>query len=441
MLVPNTILQNRYRVLRLLGQGGMGAVYLAYDLRFINRQIVVKENIGGDPRQFQTEANLLVTLNHPNLARVSDNFIEPNGAQYLVMDYIEGQNLVDRVQQRGPLDESLALVFMRQILDAVRCLHVNRVVHRDIKPENIIITPDDKAVLVDFGIAKVIANGLATLTGARAVTPGYAPPEQYAGGTTERSDVYALGATFYYLLTGSIPLESPNRSAGVVLTAPRQINKRITAPTEAVILKAMDMNPTYRYASAGEMGQALHPVVAPTVAALPSVKSLLIIESIASLLLAFLIGLVFGLIVLGWAVFPVQWSDASASDLEPGTKATYIVLVADSYGQNEDLAAAKQRLAGIPNEDVAQALSAEIQKRNSIPGQANNAAALAQFANAYGVKLSNPAAVPVATPGLASPSNLATVFLMGSCLVFSIPFIGVIVLGVIIRRRMRARTF
>jgi serine/threonine-protein kinase len=211
MLNPGVILQNRYQILRRIGGGGMGDVYLATDLRLGN-PVVVKENRGGDPHLFYAEARILSALRHPNLPRVSDHFIEAAsayaqpGAQYLVMDYVAGQNLEQIVQARGPLREQDALAWLNQILDAVKYLHANRVIHRDIKPQNIILTPQGNAVLVDFGIAKVIQPGRATASGARGVgSPGYAPLEQYTGGTDERSDIYALGATFYFALTGAEP--------------------------------------------------------------------------------------------------------------------------------------------------------------------------------------------------------------------------------------------
>jgi serine/threonine-protein kinase len=265
MLTQGTILQNRYQIVRLLGAGGMGAVYLAYDLRLGNRLVVVKENIGGDAQQFQIEANILAVLSHPNLPRVGDHFTESSGAQYLVMDYVEGQNLEEIVQQCGALAEKDALAWMAQIFDAVKYLHANRIIHRDIKPQNIIITPQGKAVLVDFGIAKIHVTGSPTMSGARSLgSPGFAPPEQYSGGTDERSDVYALGATLYFLLTACVPQDAPSRAAGTLLTPPRTINSAILPNTDAVITAAMHLNASQRYASVSEMGQMLY-AVPPTI--------------------------------------------------------------------------------------------------------------------------------------------------------------------------------
>lgn len=167
MLTPGAIVQNRYQVIRLLGQGGFGAVYQARDMR-LGQIVALKENIGGDPRQFQQEALILANLRHPNLPRVSDHFIEPNGARYLVMDFVEGEDLESVLQRQGALPESQVLAWFDQILDAVAYLHIHNIIPRDIKPANIKITPVGQAVLVDFGIAKVFQPGQGTMSGARA---------------------------------------------------------------------------------------------------------------------------------------------------------------------------------------------------------------------------------------------------------------------------------
>ena len=139
----------------------------------------------------------------------------------------------------------------------VKYLHFNRIIHRDIKPHNIIITPQGRATLVDFGISKVMSSGQPTLTGAKAGSPGYAPPEQYVGGTTESSDIYSLGATMYYVLTGHVPPESPMRAVGNVLVPPRSINSAVSANTETVILTAMNLQVSQRYPSVSAMEHAL----------------------------------------------------------------------------------------------------------------------------------------------------------------------------------------
>jgi formylglycine-generating enzyme required for sulfatase activity len=259
MLNPGTILQNRYQIIQRIGGGGMGDVYLAADSRLGNNRVVVKENRGGDPQLFQVEATILAVLQHPNLPRVIDHFVEvATGAQYLVMDYIAGQNLEQIVQVRGLLPEGEVLAWFRQILDAVKYLHANRIIHRDIKPQNIIVMPSGRAVLVDFGIAKVMQPGQGTAAGARGLgSPGYAPPEQYSGGTDERSDVYALGATMYFALTGMEPPSAPERAYGNPLISICQRNASVTPHTEQVIFRAMTLAGAQRYPSIAAMEQAL----------------------------------------------------------------------------------------------------------------------------------------------------------------------------------------
>jgi serine/threonine protein kinase len=196
----------------VLGCGGMGAVYLAYDQRIQGRQVAVKENLDTTPlarNQFDAEVKVMAALRHPNLPGISDHFTGPNGRQYLVMDYIAGETLEDMVTQRGPLPEAEVVALTRQLLDALDYLHSNRVVHRDIKPSNIKRAPDGRLYLVDFGISKRQATGVVTQSWARGVgSPGFAPLEQYHGGTDGRSDIYSLGAVIYFLLP---PRSRPTR--------------------------------------------------------------------------------------------------------------------------------------------------------------------------------------------------------------------------------------
>ncbi len=257
------ILNNRYRIVKLLGQGGFGAVYRAWDLN-LNRACAVKENLETDPRaqqQFEREAKILANLNHPNLARVIDYFFIPAQGQYFVMDFVEGDDLGALLQKNGgPLPESQALPWIVQVCEALSYLHGQNppIIHRDVKLANIKITPDGKAILVDFGIAKIYDSHLKTTVGARAVTPGYSPQEQYGqGGTDIRSDVYSLGATLYTLVTGREPVESIQRSLNTPLPAPRALNPSISIPIEQAILKAMEMQPANRYQSAQEFKLAL----------------------------------------------------------------------------------------------------------------------------------------------------------------------------------------
>ncbi|OQZ00094.1 MAG: hypothetical protein B6D41_00305 [Chloroflexi bacterium UTCFX4] len=264
MLAINTILQNRYQILRLLGQGGMGAVYLAFDHR-LNQNVALKENTGGDARQFQAEAELLARLRHPNLPRVIDHFIEPNGSQYLVMDYIEGEDLETLRQTRGALPEAQVRAWFEQILNAVAYLHSQGIIHRDIKPDNIKITPNGQAVLVDFGIAKIFQSGQYTRTSQKFGSPGYASPEHYHGGTNQQSDIYSLGATLYAIVTGGPPPDAQSLEIGTaMLVSPRNVNVAISPQMEQVILRAMRVKPNSLFASVQEMRQNLF-VLTPTI--------------------------------------------------------------------------------------------------------------------------------------------------------------------------------
>jgi len=268
-LPPGARLNNRYRILRLLGQGGMGAVYLAEDENLPGRQVAVKENLDlaqNARDQFKREATILARLKHPHLPQVTDHFVLPSGAQYLVMDYVAGEDLDQVLARRGPLPAAEALSWMTQVFDAVEYMHTwvdpttgqaLPVIHRDIKPGNIKLTPQGQIVLVDFGIAKYQTGG-GTLTGARAASPGFSPVEQYTGGTDVRSDVYALGATLYCLLTGQTPPEAPELAAGrIQLARPRTLAPGLNARTEAAILQAMQLRASNRYQTVRELRQAL----------------------------------------------------------------------------------------------------------------------------------------------------------------------------------------
>lgn len=258
-LPEDTLLENRYRIDGLLAHGGMGAIYRAFDTN-LNTPVAIKENFFQTPQriaQFKQEALILARLRHPALPRVIHHF-SFEGQQYLVMDFIEGENLWEIVERRGePLDERTALTTMVQVCQAVSYLHQQYppVIHRDIKPQNIKITPAGQAVLVDFGIAKQVTDDAEqTQTGAQAATPGFSPPEQYSGsGTTSASDVYALGATLYAILTGKKPPNSVSLMVGSAkFKAPNLLNPALSSPTNQAIIHAMQPRPQLRPQSVTE---------------------------------------------------------------------------------------------------------------------------------------------------------------------------------------------
>lgn len=264
-LPPGLQLQNRYRIIRLLGEGGYGAVYLVEDMRLGGKYLALKEsfdNSGEAQQQFQLEARLLANLSHPHLPRVTDYFIESSGRQYLVMDYVDGQELTEiLIQRQQSIQINQAVTWITQVCQAVAHLHSqqpNPIIHRDIKPHNIKITASNQAVLVDFGIAKLYVPQKGTARIAKAVSKGFSPPEQYAGGTDARSDVYALGATLYSLLTVSLPPDAFDRIIkGTPLAQPSRINPQVTPGLQQIVLRAMDLDPRRRFPSAQEMSQAL----------------------------------------------------------------------------------------------------------------------------------------------------------------------------------------
>jgi len=260
---PGFILNNRYRIQRLLAKGGFGAVYQAEDLH-LNMPCAVKVNLETSPesqRQFECEAGILAKMNHPNLPKVTDRFFITGQGQCLVMDYIEGQDLQALLENsQGPLPEKQVLDWIVQVSEALIYMHsqIPPVIHRDIKPANIKITPIGRAVLVDFGITKVYDPKKKTTAGARGVTPGYSPVEQYGKGSTDaRSDIYALAATLYTLLTGIEPPESIDRVTGTELIPPRQINSSISPLTEKAMLQALEVLAKDRIQSAAEFKAAL----------------------------------------------------------------------------------------------------------------------------------------------------------------------------------------
>ncbi|HZC06604.1 MAG TPA: serine/threonine-protein kinase, partial [Ktedonobacterales bacterium] len=267
-LAPGVVLRNRYLIEGYISGGGFGHIYRARDIA-LGHHRAIKEAFSRDPntqRQFQLEAEFLLNARHPNLVRGYSVF-ESAGRLYIVMDYVDGHTLEDlaietiKRTHRPPI-EIQALDWMVPICDAVHELHSQPapIIHRDIKPANIKLSATlGIPVLIDLGLAKLFAQGQQTIAAALAFTPGYAPPEQYqaAGTTDQRTDVYGLGATLYYLLTGYQPVEAPARISAQALPTPCERNPLLNQRVNDMVLRAMALDPTERFQSAKELEREL----------------------------------------------------------------------------------------------------------------------------------------------------------------------------------------
>ncbi len=289
-LALGTVLRSRYKIVELVGQGGMGSVYRAEDLRLEGRQCAVKEvqleteaGFAAQSReQFQREASVLARLDHPNLPKVSDYFSE-GGRDYLVMDFVAGRNLkeiMDEARRQGRfLEEKQVRAWADQLCDALEYLHSQDppILHRDVKPANIRLTPSTGSghrpggtlKLVDFGLVKLLApddSRTITILQGRG-TIQYTPLEQYGGDTGHtdvRSDIYSLGATLYHLLTNHPPADVKQRFLKPdSLPSPRSLNPRLSPRIERAILRALEMHPDERPASVAEFRAELHSFAIP----------------------------------------------------------------------------------------------------------------------------------------------------------------------------------
>jgi eukaryotic-like serine/threonine-protein kinase len=289
-LKADEVLRGRYRIIRIIGQGGMGSIYLANDLRLEGRLCALKEvehdrsmppeMLKQAREQFLREATVLARLDHPNLPKVSD-FFSVAGHDYLVMDYVPGKDLrtlMNEAKQKGEfLSEQIVLDWASQLGDALSYLHSQNppILHRDIKPSNLKLTPSGLLKLVDFGLVKILASDDVTITILQGRgTALYTPLEQYGGDighTDARSDIYAFGATLYHLLTNRPPIEARELFLQPdSLTPPRQINPAISQRTERAILWAMNLHPDDRPQDMEAFRQALLGDLEPSTRPRPS---------------------------------------------------------------------------------------------------------------------------------------------------------------------------
>ena len=284
---PNTQLQNgQYIIEKVIGGGGFGETYRAEDteenrlvvIKTLNREQQEKQDFIKRQKKFRKEALDLAKCYHPHIVQVYDTFLE-NGLQAIVMEHIDGDNLelyVDNYfNKNGFLSEAEALRYIDQIGQALECVHERKLLHRDVKPSNIILRQKTKeAVLIDFGLAREFQIGkIKTMTASK--TEGYAPIEQYErrGDFGYYTDVYALAATLYTLLTVRVPIPSHYRAEdNVTLSPPQRYNQNISNKTNAAILKGMELEPVNRPQTIREFREMLGLVVPGSVNA-PSVKN------------------------------------------------------------------------------------------------------------------------------------------------------------------------
>lgn len=274
-MAPGTVLEGRYQIERKLGEGGMGHVYLVTHTR-LKKQFALKAllQMSDDPveqrkylEQFETEAQLVARLEHPSLAQVSD-FFEENGVHYLVMEFIDGKTLSKVVELAPrPLSQRRVLQWSFELLDVLEYLHTADppVIVRDLKPDNVMLANNGGGLkLIDFGIAKQMQAGKQTREIVKGMgTAEYAPLEQYGQGSTDqRSDIYALGATLYFLLTDTPPPPAWKRaSEGTTLVDPRTLNATVTEGMWRALQKMMALSRDDRPANAAEVRGMLEPEV------------------------------------------------------------------------------------------------------------------------------------------------------------------------------------
>ncbi|MGI6550341.1 MAG: Stk1 family PASTA domain-containing Ser/Thr kinase [Syntrophomonadales bacterium] len=264
----NTLLQNRYELLEKIGDGGMATVYKAR-CTLLDRIVAVKilkEEYARDAtlvQKFKSEAQAAARLSHPNIVNVFD-VGEDNGANFIVMEYIEGTNLKEYIQETGPLSPDEAVLIALMICDGLTRAHEKGLIHRDIKPHNILLTRDGTAKVADFGIARAANSVTITYSGDMVGSVHYVSPEQARGEPVNNtSDIYSLGCVLYEMVTGRVPFDADSPVTVALKhiherpVPPSVINDAVSSALEEVIMTAMEKKPVYRYQSAKDMKQAL----------------------------------------------------------------------------------------------------------------------------------------------------------------------------------------
>ncbi|MBI2799327.1 MAG: serine/threonine protein kinase [Gammaproteobacteria bacterium] len=263
---PGTVVHQRYRVVQLLGRGGFGSTYLAEDMKLSNKRWALKEipELMFD----EHESRILAKLNHPSIPGITDREVV-DGMVYMVLEF--GGNRTFETVRRATPDKRIGLSqlapWARQLCDVLAYMHAQTppIVHRDLKPGNVLLDDQDRVMLIDFGIAKEAIESEQTRALGRAVTHGFSPPEQAMGsGTDARSDVYALGATIYYMLTAQRPPGARERIQGIEIGLPSTLVPGIPPAIDRALLQALSLNPNERQQTVQEFGRAFD-YDAPTV--------------------------------------------------------------------------------------------------------------------------------------------------------------------------------
>ena len=254
---PGEIIQDRYEIKKVLGKGGFGTTYLVDDLRLSGKRRALKEV--PEPLFDEYEVDLLSRLHHPAVPDIIDRFVA-DGMVHLLLEFGGSRTLGSECRRLGGrVSLATLLPWLRQLCEALVYLHSQTppIVHRDLKPDNILLDDNDRVMLIDFGIAKLSTPDTTTRLLARSASHGFSPPEQVLGtGTDERSDIYALGATIYYLLTGQVPPAAHERVTGVVLKAPSELVPELPSELDEILLGALNLNLNQRPKTVQELQRA-----------------------------------------------------------------------------------------------------------------------------------------------------------------------------------------